>query len=66
MKYRLAATGSMEVGWVIQTEDRKLTIRCLEFEVSVKTKTFIDKNQAWLEFETENPIIIKDHKVTIY
>jgi hypothetical protein len=66
MKYRLAATGSMEVGWVIQSEDKKLTIRCLEFEVSVKTKTFLDGGQAWLEFETENPIIVRDHKVTIY
>jgi hypothetical protein len=56
----------MEVGWVIQTEDRKLTIRCLEFEVSVKTKTFLEGGQAWLEFETENPIIVRDHKVTIY
>jgi hypothetical protein len=56
----------MEVGWVIQSEDKKLTIRCLEFQVSVKTKTFLDGGQAWLEFETENPIIVRDHKVTIY
>ena len=66
MKYKLAAKGSMMDGWIIQSEDKKLLINCLEFKVSVKTKTFIDKNQAWLEFETENPIIIKDHKVTIY
>ncbi len=57
MKYRLSATGSVEVGWVIQSEDNKLTIRCLEFEISIKSKTFLENNKAWLEFETENPII---------
>ncbi len=56
----------MESGWVIQSEDKKLTIACLEFEVSVKTKTFLEGGQAWLEFETENPIIVRGHKVTIY
>jgi hypothetical protein len=66
MKYKLAARGSTLGGWVIQSEDKKLSINCLEFEVSVKTKTFLDGNQAWLEFETENPIIVRDHKVTIY
>jgi hypothetical protein len=66
MKYKLAARGSTLPGWVIQSEDKKLSINCLEFEVSVKTKTFLDGNQAWLEFETENPIIVRDHKVTIY
>ena len=66
MKYRLSATGSVEVGWVIQSEDNKLTIRCLEFEISVKSKTFLENNKAWLEFETENPIIVRGHKVTIY
>lgn len=66
MKYRLAARGSKLDGWIIQSEDKKLLINCLEFEVSVKIKTFIYNNQAWLEFETENPIIIKDHKAIIY
>jgi hypothetical protein len=66
MKYRLAAKGSIAYGWVIQSEDKKLLINFLEFELSVKTKTFVEGGQAWLEFETENPIIIKDHKVTIY
>jgi hypothetical protein len=66
MKYRLSATGSVEVGWVIQSEDNKLTIRCLEFEISIKSKTFLENNKAWLEFETENPIIVRGHKVTIY
>ena len=66
MKYRLAAKGSIAFGWVIQSEDNKVTIRCLEFEISVKSKTFLENNKAWLEFETENPIIVRGHKVTIY
>ena len=66
MKYKLAARGSILDGWIIQSEDKKLSINCVEFEVSVKTKTFIDNNQAWLEFETENHIIVRGHKVTIY
>jgi len=66
MRYKLAAAGSVVTGWIIQSEDTKLTIRCLEFEISVKTKTFVDGAQAWLEFETENPIIVRGHKVTIY
>ena len=66
MKYRLAATSSIEVGWIIQSEDNKVTIKCLEFEISVKSKTFLENNKAWLEFETENPIIVRGHKVTIY
>ena len=66
MRYKLAAAGSVVTGWIIQSEDTKLSIRCLEFEIYVKTKTFIEENKAWLEFETENPIIINGHKVTIY
>jgi hypothetical protein len=66
MKYKLAARGSTLPGWIIQSEDKKLLINFLEFEISVKSKTFLDGGQAWLEFETENPIIVRDHKVTIY
>ena len=66
MKYKLAARGSTLPGWIIQSEDKKLLINFLEFEISVKSKTFLEGGQAWLEFETENPIIVRDHKVTIY
>ena len=66
MKYKLAARGSTLPGWIIQSEDKKLLINFLEFEISVKSKTFLDGGQAWLEFETENPIIVRGHKVTIY
>ena len=66
MKYKLAARGSILDGWIIQSEDKKLSINCIEFEISVKSKTFLENNKAWLEFETENPIIVRDHKVTIY
>jgi len=66
MKYKLAARGSTLPGWIIQSEDKKLLINFLEFEISVKSKTFLDGGQAWLEFETENPIIVRDHKVIIY
>ena len=51
MKYKLAARGSTLPGWIIQSEDKKLLINFLEFEISVKSKTFLDGGQAWLEFE---------------
>ena len=66
MNFKLALSNGSELGWVIQSEDNKVTIKCLEFEISVKSKTFLDNNKAWLEFETENPIIVRGHKVTIY
>ena len=66
MTFKIAASGGSELGWIIQSEDNKVVIRCLEFEISVKSKTFLENNKAWLEFETENPIIVRGHKVTIY
>jgi len=66
MKYKLAASGGSEMGWVIQSEDNTLSIRCGEFEISVPTKTFIENSKAWLEFETKNNIIIQGKKVVIY
>ena len=53
MKYKLAASGGSEIGWVINSEDNTISIRCREFEVSVPTKTVIENSKAWLEFETK-------------
>jgi len=66
MKYKLSVVGIGEVGWVIQSEDLLLTIRCKSFEVSVPTKTNFEGSKAWLEFETNNNIIIQGNKVIIY
>ena len=66
MKYKLSVVGIGDYGWVIQSEDLLLSIRCKTFEISVPTKTNFEGPKAWLEFETENNIIIQGNKVIIY
>lgn len=66
MKLKLAAQGGEKVGWVIQNDEMTITIRCADFEIYVPSKTVVENFKAYLEFETENDIIVRKEKVIIY